>query len=226
MKNQMRDVVDRMWSAFGNTVDSTWADYLGLDIDVAQYEPLPVRSGSSRPQSDSQHEFTVPGSVDIINNGAQHSFSKTWKPFLIDFVQLDVDLGFTSFEHVRDAHSAVPFRTQVRIRTNGEAISRLWEVAFYVKSGQIVTSTSRGTFRQQGLKVVVTSNPDAEAELNMVVRFVIEGVETVPVRDPKGSKDSQPEDSRDVFEAASLPDPTSARFETKPFLRHKHAPLA
>ncbi|KAG0205411.1 Chitinase 1 [Mortierella sp. GBA30] len=180
---QMNSAVDRMWGAFGNGLDSTWLSFLGTGDGHA-------------PDVHAQHAFETPLAID--NAGITLSgLSDESEPFLIDFVELDARKEFVGFELDPNDLNTTAWRTQVRIRTNGEAISPLWRVSFNVEPGEVIYKTSRGSFIQDDLRVTVTSNPRQEAERNMVVRFVMEGVA-----------------SRGSFEASGLPDPARATFQT------------
>lgn len=195
MRQQMKEAISRMWGAFDDTMDSTWARYIGLQEDQGlNDEPL-------LPVSDLQHPFVAPSlpvDKNIDGNGPEDS-----KPYLIDFTELDSSQEFVGFKVHPDIQNATLHRTQVRIRTNGGAITPLWQVSFNVQQGVIVQASSRGTFHQQGLHVTVTSVPSQEMELSMVVRFVIEGTRAL-------ARDG----TQDGFGAVSLPDPASAAFET------------
>ncbi|KAF9354064.1 Chitinase 1 [Mortierella sp. AD094] len=141
-------------------------------------------------ESKSQYPFIIPEVLNdkIIDGGTD--INDEYEPFLIDFIQLDASREFVSTAIKNDENNATAFRTQVRIRTNGDAISRLWWVSFYVKPGQVVHLTSRGTVHQRGLEVFVASDPSQEAEYSMVVRFVIEGVKTSLPNSSDGSDDN------------------------------------
>ncbi|KAF9114212.1 Chitinase 1 [Mortierella sp. AM989] len=212
MKAQMSQVIDRMWNKFGVAMDNTWANYLGVNYDDTQDNPL---------ASGSQHSFISHEAQNDRDAQVGTNSNDDNEAFLIDFIQLDASREFiNAFSDTDDddAKNASSFRTQVRIRTNGDAISPLWWISFYVKPGQIVHRTSRGTVHQRGLEVFVASDPSQEAEHSMVVRFVIEGVKTsLPVSNGDGDDGPTPDSGKDSFEATSLPDPASARFITKAY---------
>ncbi|KAF9209732.1 Chitinase 1 [Haplosporangium sp. Z 27] len=206
MKMQMGQTIDRMWNKFGIAVDKSWSDYLGLDYDSAQENPSPPGS--------QQQPFVIPEADRFLADSAIISYDS--EPFLIDFVQLDAGQEDLSFS-MDDVNNATAFRTQVRIRTNRNAISPLWWVSFYVKSGQTIHSTSRGTVHQQGLEVFVASDPSKEVENSMVIRFVIEGTKTKS--NVQGGDVPILEGNDESFEASSLPDASTARFATKAYHR-------
>ncbi|KAF9941163.1 Chitinase 1 [Modicella reniformis] len=210
MSQQIRQVINHTWSAFGAAVNSTLTGYLGLDHGADQEQPDDTRDKPDVHQFKSQHAFVASKSLSDIRSNDDDclgSFIESADgPFLIDFMQLDARPEFVGFSN--RIHSATPFRTQVRIRTNGDAIPRVWKVSFMVPPGQIVETTSRGSLQQRGFLVTVTSDPGKEVEDSMVIRFVIEGTMT-------WSTNHHPEDDN-VFEVLSLPDSSSAIFQTKP----------
>ncbi|KAF9561291.1 Chitinase 1 [Mortierella alpina] len=189
MKRQMHDTIERMWSALNNVMHATWSNYLGLDSS-----------------DHSQHAFEVPSSLQV-----EGSIPGDAELFLIDFVELDPSKEFVGFQLDPQEQNAATWRTQVRIRTNGAAISPVWRVSFYVKPGEFVRSTTKGVFHQQGLRVTVTSDPKQEAEQSMVIRFVVDGVRAMSVESVDSPETST---SQSIFEASSLPDPAFASFET------------
>ncbi|KAG0308611.1 Chitinase 1, partial [Dissophora globulifera] len=209
-RRQLREVVDRMWSVFGSAIDSSWADYLGVEKDDMPEQYFQTEDAMDYSSSESQHSFVMPEPLEDKVGETQNDMVSDKdcdqpEPFLIDFVQLEASNEFMSFEVDHSAHTTAPFRTQVRIRTNGKAISPLWQVSFFVKPGQIIKSTTRGKYQQKGLKVTVASDPNAEVEQSMVVRFVVEGVSTLAA---DGSLPC------DMFAASSLPDAALATFFT------------
>jgi len=201
----IKDVVDGMKSTSDHFMDATRDNYLSFDDDA-------IYGMDDNPISDSgsQSTFHVANDTNANANTINDESidMKDSQPFLIDFVELDAGQEFVSFAIDPEDVTIRPFRTQVRIRTNGDAISPFWRVSFYVKPGEVVHSTSRGKFRQRGLKVLVTSDHAQEVEQSMVVRFVIEGVATK--RDTDDIDDGQNEG-----EESTLPDPAYARFITK-----------
>ncbi|KAF9435576.1 Chitinase 1 [Entomortierella beljakovae] len=203
MKAQMLEAVDRMWNKFGMAMDNSWSDYLGIDHDTFKERPNDL---------DQQHAFSIPDNNKDEQRNANAEDDA--EPFLIDFTQLDASPeNFKAQSNPVDGTTS--FRTQVRIRTNRETISPLWWISFYVKPGQVVHGTSRGTIRQKGLEVLVASDPIQEAEQNMVIRFVIEGIKrSIPSRDEDSESDPEMRGGTGIFEAESLPDAASARFET------------
>ncbi|KAF9187573.1 Chitinase 1 [Haplosporangium sp. Z 767] len=195
MRQQMKEAISRMWGVFDDAMDATWARYIGLQEDQR------LNDEPQLPASGLQHPFIVPPLLvgeNIDSNSPEDSES-----YLIDFTELDTSQEFVGFEVHPDIQNSTLLRTQVRIRTNGGAITPLWQVSFNVQQGVVVQASSRGTFRQEGLRVIVTSVPSQEAELSMVVRFVIEGTRALSM-----------DGAQDGFGAASLPDPASAAFET------------
>ncbi|KAF9026268.1 Chitinase 1 [Haplosporangium bisporale] len=197
----IKDVVDGMKSTSDRFMDSTRGNYLSFDDD-AMDDMGDGLTNDSGPQA----TFHAPADANATKDGSIDM--KDSQPFLIDFMELDAGQEFISFTIDPEDVTTRPFRTQVRIRTNGDAISPFWRVSFYVKPGEIVHSTSRGKFRQRGLKVLVTSDHTQEAEQSMVVRFVVEGIATK--RDTDDIDDGQ-----DESEESTLPDPAYARFITK-----------
>ncbi|KAF9154656.1 hypothetical protein BG015_000341, partial [Linnemannia schmuckeri] len=240
MRNQMRDAIDLMWGGmFGNVVDTTWDSYADFDYEDEDdsEENAPAAAADNDRQDDAsqqQHQlpqqqgqeqqkpFTFPDR--IADTQAKLSKAKdTSDDYLIDFVALEAGQDFMSFSldpTEASDESIKTFRTQVRIRTNGDAINSLWRISFFVKPGETVKSVSRGTFVQNGPRVFITSKPKEEAHKSMVIRFVIEGVRTV---DPLGKgidvgttlPDSNNQKQPDLFAPHDLPDPAFARFETK-----------
>ncbi|KAF9544688.1 Chitinase 1 [Mortierella hygrophila] len=240
MRNQMRDAIDLMWGVFGNVVDTTWDSYPEFNDDEDEDEEDEDEDSVDNDQQDNtapqqqppqqqgqqqqQKPFTFPDRVADAQAKINEAKDKdTSDDYLIDFVELESGQDFVSFAlSPTEAESTTTktFRTQVRIRTNDEAINPLWRVSFFVKPGETVKSVSRGTFVQNGPRVFVTSKPKEEAHKSMVVRFVIEGVRTVdPLSNsidvgtvmPESSSQEQP----DLFAPQGLPDPAFARFETK-----------
>ncbi|KAF9318897.1 Chitinase 1 [Podila minutissima] len=202
-----KDTVDGMKSTFDHFLSTTWDNYLSFDEDaIDDMDNNPTNDAGNRP---SQALFHAP--VDANVNAIKDDINvKDSQLFLIDFVELDASEEFVSFAVDSEDVTTQPFRTQVRIRTNGDAISPFWRVSFYMKPGEVVQTTSRGKFRQRGQKVVITSDHAQEVEQSMVVRFVIEGVATK--RDTDDIDDGQDEDEESI-----LPDPAYARFITKRF---------
>jgi hypothetical protein len=242
----MREAIDLMWGVFGNVVDTTWDSYTDVkeeededdeddedDIALAQAADNDQQDDTSQnlpqqplqqQQQQQQQPFTLPERV--AHAEAQVNKAKdTFDDYLIDFVELEAGEDFVSFAvSPTEAETSKTFRTQVRIRTNGEAINPLWRVSFFVKPGDTVKSVSRGTFIQNGPRVFITSKPKEEAHKSMVVRFVIEGVRTVvdPLSDitnpdtvSPDSEPSQEQPAADMFAPQGLPDPAFAKFETK-----------
>ncbi|KAF9301472.1 Chitinase 1 [Mortierella antarctica] len=202
-----KDTVDGMKSTFDHFLSTTWDNYLSFDEDaIDDMDNDPTNDAGDR---SSQAPFHAPlhANVNVIKDDID---VKDSQPFLIDFVELDASEEFVSFAVDSEDVTTQPFRTQVRIRTNGDAISPIWRVSFYMKPGEVVHTTSRGKFRQRGQKVVITSDHAQEVEQSMVVRFVIEGVATK--RDTDDIDDGQDEDEESI-----LPDPAYARFITKRF---------
>ncbi|KAG0369852.1 Chitinase 1 [Gamsiella multidivaricata] len=214
MRQRMRDVIDRMWSTFGASMDSTWANYLGLDHDALQQHQSGAQDKPGSLQADIQHVFDRPGAMDNIKNNTESELVAKAGSYLIDFVKLNPSPEFVNFTLDHNLSDTTIFRTQVRIRTNGAAISPLWRASFYLKSGQIVRRSSRGTMRQNETQVLVTSDPNQETEQSMVIRFVIEGIKDMNI---SKCSDGGECDTQYVYEASSLPDPASARFDTIPF---------
>jgi len=203
MKRQMYDTTERMWSAFDNVMHATWSSYLGLDSS----DPTATDSKHTGSSQDArQHAFEVPSSLET-----KGSISDDPELFLIDFVELDPSKEFVGFQLGPQEQNATIWRTQVRIRTNGAAISPVWRVSFYVRPGEFVRSTTKGVFHQQGLRVTVTSDPKQEAEQSMVIRFVVDGVRAMGIENVDSPDASTPQTA---FEASSLPDPAFASFET------------
>ncbi|KAF9308941.1 Chitinase 1 [Podila horticola] len=210
----IKDTVDSMKSTFDQFLGATWDNYLSLDEDaIDDMVDDPTNDATDRSSQASFHA-PIDANVNATKDDVEVNDSQ---PFLIDFVELDASQEFVSFAVDSEDVTTQPFRTQVRIRTNGDAISPFWRVSFYVKPGEVVHATSRGKFRQRGQKVFVTSDHTQEVEQSMVVRFVIEGVATK--RDTDDIDDGQDEDEESI-----LPDPAYARFITKRFedflLRH------
>lgn len=219
----MRKAVNRMWTSFGAAVNSTLAEYLGLHHGAAGHEQS--EHTQDKPDildSQFQRTFVAPGPLGSTGNNDNDPFDRVTglnpqEPFLIDFVQLDNRPEFISFAMNDDMQGTVPFRTQVRIRTNDDPISHVWNVSFSVLPGQVVQSTSRGSFEQHGHRVTVNSIPEKETKQSMVVRFVIEGVTRRALHsfeDDENQQQQQQEGWQDILQAASLPDPTSATFQT------------
>ncbi|KAF9282661.1 Chitinase 1 [Mortierella alpina] len=202
MKRQMHDTIERMWSAFDNLMHATWSNYLGLDVN----DHTTTEKHTSSSLENIQHAFEVPSSLET-----KGITSEDPEQFLIDFVELDPSKEFVGFQVDPEELNTTTWRTQVRIRTNGAAISPVWRVSFYVKPGEFVRSTTKGVFQQQGLRVTVTSDPKQEAEQSMVIRFVVDGVRVMSVESVDSPESST---SQTVFEASSLPDPAFASFET------------
>ncbi|KAG0086475.1 Chitinase 1 [Podila epicladia] len=201
----VKDTVDSMKSTFDHFLSATWDNYLSFDEDaIDDMDDDPTSDAGDR---SSQAHFHAPidSSVNAIKDDIE---VKDSQPFLIDFVELEASEEFVSFAINPDDVTTQPFRTQVRIRTNGDAISPFWRVSFYMKPGEVVQTTSRGKFRQRGQKVIITSEHAQEVEQSMVVRFVIEGV--VTKRDTDDIDDGQDEEEESI-----LPDPAYARFITK-----------
>ncbi|KAF9100263.1 Chitinase 1 [Mortierella sp. AD031] len=224
LRTQMQDAIDLMWGVFGNFVDSTWDSYIDVD-ETPEEEDTPVVSDND-PQDDApqqqlpqqqqqQKSFHLPEVVTDVEG----KIKDTSDDYLIDFVELEAEQDFVSFAIDPEAtETTQAFRTQVRIRTNGDAIHRLWRVSFFVKPGETIKSVSRGTFVQNGPHVFVTSKPKEEVHKSMVVRFVIEGVRTVdPLSNPVGAGNILPDSYQepDIFAPQGLPDPAFAKFETK-----------
>ncbi|KAG9321213.1 hypothetical protein KVV02_002125 [Mortierella alpina] len=203
MKRQMHDTIERMWSAFDNVMHATLSSYLGLD---SSYQTTTEKKHTGSSLDTIQHAFEVPSSLET-----KDSITDDLELFLIDFVELDPSKEFVGFQLDPQEQNTTTWRTQVRIRTNGAAISPVWRVSFYVKPGEFVRSTTKGVFHQQGLRVTVVSDPKQEAEQSMVIRFVVDGVRAMSVE----SADSpEATTSQTIFEASSLPDPAFASFET------------
>ncbi|KAG0212373.1 Chitinase 1 [Mortierella sp. NVP41] len=224
LRTQMQDAIDLMWGVFGNFVDSTWDSYIDVD-ETPEEEDTPVVSDND-PQDDApqqqlpqqqqqQKSFHLPEVVTDVEG----KIKDTSDDYLIDFVELEAEQDFVSFAIDPEAtETTQAFRTQVRIRTNGDAIHRLWRVSFFVKPGETIKSVSRGTFVQNGPHVFVTSKPKEEVHKSMVVQFVIEGVRTVdPLSNPVGAGNILPDSYQepDIFAPQGLPDPAFAKFETK-----------
>ncbi|KAF8947133.1 Chitinase 1 [Haplosporangium gracile] len=240
MRNQMRDAIDLMWGGvFGNVVDTIWDSYADFDYkdeDEAKENALVVAADNDQQDDASQQHQQLPQQQGqqqqkpfafperVVDTQAKLSKAKgTSDNYLIDFVALEAGQGFVSFSlNPTEASdkSIKTFRTQVRIRTNGDAINPLWRISFFVKPGETVKSVSRGTFVQNGPRVFITSKPKEEAHKSMVVRFVIEGIKTA---NPLGNgidvgtvlPDSNNQEQPDLFALHGLPDPALARFETK-----------
>lgn len=238
----MRDAIDLMWGVFGNVVDTTWDSYPDFDededdendedeeensVDNDQQDDTTSQQQPPQQQGEQQQQkpFTFPDRVADAQAKINKANDKdTSDDYLIDFVELESGQEFVSFAlnpTEAESETTKTFRTQVRIRTNGEAINPLWRISFFVKPGETVKSVSRGTFVQNGPRVFITSKPKEEAHKSMVIRFVIEGVRTVdPLSDSidigtvlpdSSSQQEQP----DMFAPQGLPDPAFAKFETK-----------
>lgn len=234
----MRDAIDLMWGVFGNVVDTTWDSYPEFDDDEdeddeeensvdndQQDDTAPQQQPPQQPgQQQQQRPFTFPEPLADAQAKINKSKDKdTSDDYLIDFVELETGQEFVSFAlnpTEAESETTKTFRTQVRIRTNGEAINPLWRISFFVKPGETVKSVSRGTFVQNGPRVFITSKPKEEAHKSMVIRFVIEGVRTV---DPLSNSidvgtvlpDSSSQEQPDLSVPQGLPDPAFAKFETK-----------
>ncbi|KAK3809941.1 MAG: glycoside hydrolase superfamily [Benniella sp.] len=154
MGQQIRQMVDRMWSTFGASLDSTLASYLGVDPSASHQEPTDAHGKQVSP-SDHQHPFIVPGESDKTDNNEDNDLDGDFdpyqlEPYLIDFFRLDTNPGTGIVTTNRGVHGPESFRTQ-------------------------------GSLDQQGLWVTVKSDPRKEAEQSMVIHFVIEGVRTGPI---------------------------------------------
>ncbi|KAG0043244.1 Chitinase 1 [Gryganskiella cystojenkinii] len=239
MWDQAGEFVDTSWESFlgldrtgseGNDRDDAGDIKIGVveeaDSDTT-YFPMPDVA------DDAQKPFVVPlvdkdakdSSLPAIQTTSEQQQDS--QPFLIDFVELDASEEFISFsvenpeellaqleeymskEPNAPAPNIAPFRTQVRIRTNNKAISPLWRVSFNVRPGQVVKASTRGKFKQEGQKVIVTSVPELEAESSMVIRFVVEGIAlSEPIMDASSDQqqDRQQQEGVDVGEDNSIPE--------------------
>ncbi|KAG0014458.1 Chitinase 1 [Podila clonocystis] len=201
----VKDTIDGMNSTFDHFLGANWDNHLSFDEDAID----DMKNDPANNAGDRSSQAPFHASIDAKVNATKDDINvKDSQPFLIDFVELDASQEFISFAVDSEDVTTRPFRTQVRIRTNGDAISPFWRVSFYMKPGEVVHTTSRGKFRQRGQKVFVASDHVQEVEQSMVVRFVIEGVATK--RDTDDIDDGQDEDEESI-----LPDPAYARFITK-----------
>ncbi|KAF9573890.1 hypothetical protein BGW38_008371, partial [Lunasporangiospora selenospora] len=210
MQQQMVNTISRMQGLIGNAMDPSWSEF---EDEVLNHIDKDTQGAGKAPAKGAQSAFSaesIPGDsyegVRVTNDQDRAEEES----YLIDFTELDVTSesttpGFSAFEVEAEQEKKKLFRTQVRIRTNKDAISSRWRTSFYVKPGQVVKRCSRGTFRQRGLKVFVSSDPSKEAEMSMVIRFVVEGTTEAPENN-----------DTDVFEGENVPDPLSAKFQTKP----------
>ncbi|KAG0297442.1 Chitinase 1 [Linnemannia gamsii] len=258
MKKQMRETIDLMWGVFDNVLDTTWDSYTDYDYEMDEDDDdvnTPAQVVNNDKQNDASHNkqqqqhqqqqhqqqqqqpqqqqqqkpFTLP--ENVIHTEAQLSKVKdTFDDYLIDFVELEAGQDFVSFAlDPTEAETSKAFRTQIRIRTNGEAIDPLWRISFFVKPDETVKSVSRGTFIQNGPRVFITSKPKEEAHKSMVIRFVMEGVRTAvdplantvnPNTVSPDSESSQEQRAVDLLAPVGLPDPAFAKFETKAVRLH------
>ncbi|KAK3832380.1 MAG: glycoside hydrolase superfamily [Linnemannia gamsii] len=227
MKNQIRDAIDLMWGVFDHVNDSTWDRYIEIDEDEDEDDDVPVASEDDRqndapqqqPQQHQQKPLNIPERVADVE-AKMRKAKDTSDDYLIDFIELETGQDFVSFGFdpiEADAANSKTFRTQVRIRTNNDAINPLWRVSFFVKHGETVKSVTRGTFVQNGSRVVITSKPKEEAHKSMVIRFVIEGVRTTdPLSDGLvGTVSPDSLQDPDMSASHGLPDPAFAKFEHK-----------
>ncbi|KAG0380998.1 Chitinase 1 [Mortierella sp. AD032] len=227
MKNQIRDAIDLMWGVFDHVNDPTWDRYIEIDEDEDEDDDVPVASEDDRqndapqqqPQQQQQKPLNIPERVADVE-AKMRKAKDTSDDYLIDFIQLETGQEFVSFGFdptEADAANSKTFRTQVRIRTNNDAINPLWRVSFFVKHGETVKSVTRGTFVQNGSRVVITSKPKEEAHKSMVIRFVIEGVRTTdPLSDGLvGTVSPDSLQDPDMSAPHGLPDPAFAKFEHK-----------
>lgn len=244
MRKQMQETIDLMWGVFDNVVDTTWDSYADYDYEKEEDdedENVPAQAINNDEQGDASHHqpqqqlqqeqhqqqqnpFALP--EHVVRTEAQLSKTKdNFDDYLIDFVELEAGQDFVSFAlDPIEAENSKAFRTQVRIRTNGEAIDPLWRISFFVKPDETVKSVSRGTFIQKGSRVFITSKPKEEAHKSMVIRFVMEGVRTAvdpltnivnPNDVSPDSESSQEQPAADPLVSLGLPDPAFAKFETR-----------
>ncbi|KAG0340586.1 Chitinase 1 [Podila humilis] len=203
-RQAIKETIESMKETFDHFLGASWDTY--LDFGEDDLDDMDDDSSNIPGTLEAQAVFKVPTDVNATANSSVDVNES--QPFLIDFVELDASQEFISFALDPEDSATQPFRTQVRIRTNGDAISPFWKVSFHVQPGQVVQATSRGKFRQRGQKVLVSSEHELEAEHSMVIRFVIEGVatkkEAVDVDDAQGDG-----------EESMLPDSAFAKFVTK-----------
>ncbi|KAF9932885.1 Chitinase 1 [Linnemannia zychae] len=227
LKSQMRDALELMWGVIGNTADPTWDSYSSVDeysleddqdsVHVASDNDL-QEDASQEQQQNLHQQLQKPFAVSRPSSHVGAALKKLQDAsddYLIDFVELETTPEFVRFAiDPEELEFTKPFRTQVRIRTNNNSISSLWRISFFVKPGEIVKSVSRGAFVQNGLRVIVTSKPKEEAPQSMVIRFVVEGVQTIDSWEP-GTNSPSTYQEPDLFAPHGLPDPAFAKFETK-----------
>ncbi|KAF9129255.1 Chitinase 1 [Mortierella sp. 14UC] len=232
MRNQLRDAIDLMWGVFGHVNDPTWDSYAEIDDEEEEDDDdddVPVASDNDaqnnasqqqqQPQQQQQKPFIILDRIAAVE-AKMRKAKDISDDYLIDFIELENGPDFVSFAlDPTEAESSKTFRTQVRIRTNNDAINLLWRVSFFVKPGETVKSVSRGTFVQNGSRIFVTSKPKEEAHKSMVVRFVIEGVRTADsLGGAVGSGTVSPDSVQqgpDLSAPQGLPDPAYAKFEHK-----------
>ncbi|KAG0277260.1 Chitinase 1 [Linnemannia exigua] len=226
MKNQLRDAIDLMWGVFDHVNDPTWDSYPEIEEDMDEDDDMPVASdddshNDASPQhllQQQQKPFAIPEGVADVEAKTRVAMD-TSDDYLIDFIELETGQDFVSFAFdptETEAANSKTFRTQVRIRTNNDAINPLWRVSFFVKRGETIKSVSRGTFVQNESRVVITSKPKEEAHKSMVIRFVIEGVRTLdPLSGVVGTISPDSLQDPDTSAPQSLPDPAFAKFEHK-----------